>query len=83
MLNCHEASQLASSRMEAVLPLTKRVSLGVHLALCRHCRRFARQIERLRRVARATQTEAGAELSQEARERLRYALQQQARGTGD
>jgi len=83
MLNCHEASRLASSRMDAALPLTKRIALGVHLALCRHCRRFARQIERLRRIAGVTQIEAGAQLSEEARERLRNTLQQQAQAPKD
>jgi len=75
MLNCHEASQLASDQLDERLPVAKRLSLALHLLLCRHCRRFARQIKRLRQIAAATKIDIGAQLSDEAKARLRSALQ--------
>lgn len=80
MLNCHEASQLASNQLDERLPLTKRLSLALHLMLCRHCRRFARQIERLHRIAETTKIDIGAHLSNEAKARMRSALQREGRG---
>lgn len=82
MLNCQEASRLASSRMDAPLTLTSRIALSMHLMMCRHCRRFARQIERLRRIAVVTHIDADVQLPDAARARLGNALRQQIRNRG-
>lgn len=83
MLNCHEASQLASNQLDERLPVSKRISLALHFMLCRHCRRFARQIERLRRIAATAKIDTDAQLSGEARERLRNTMHQQGRTSSD
>ena len=51
MLRCREVSKLVSESMERRLPLRQRMELWMHLALCRLCAGFARQVRLLRRAA--------------------------------
>lgn len=79
MLACKDASHLISERQERRLSLGERWGLRVHLWMCVNCRRFATQIDLLRRAMRALSArledaEYGPELSQEARQRIRKAL---------
>lgn len=79
MLNCKDASHLISRRQERPLSAGERWALRVHLWMCVNCRRFAVQIDLLRRAmrelsARLEDAEYGPELSSEARERIRKAL---------
>lgn len=43
MLSCREATRLMSDSLDQELPWSKRARLKIHLALCKHCRRFEEQ----------------------------------------
>jgi predicted anti-sigma-YlaC factor YlaD len=53
MLSCEEATRLMSDAMERPLSVRDRLSLNVHLAMCKGCRNFGQQVQGLRKVARA------------------------------
>ena len=67
MLSCKEASALASSELDRKLPLLQRLGLRTHLMMCKYCRRYKKQLQMLRDMAR--QYEA-MELSASPSERL-------------
>ena len=50
MLSCKEVMQLASEQLDRKLPFWTRVSLRMHVILCRGCSRYRRQITALDRV---------------------------------
>ncbi|MFP5383583.1 MAG: zf-HC2 domain-containing protein [Gammaproteobacteria bacterium] len=52
MLSCEEATRLMSDAMERPLPVKDRLSLNVHLVMCKGCRNFGHQVQGLRQVAR-------------------------------
>ncbi|OGA14325.1 MAG: hypothetical protein A3H32_04860 [Betaproteobacteria bacterium RIFCSPLOWO2_02_FULL_63_19] len=52
MYSCREASERASRAMEEPLPRMQRAQLWLHLAMCRGCHNFSRQIEFLRLASR-------------------------------
>lgn len=52
MMTCKEVSTLVSMDQVAPAPLARRVVIGVHLMMCRHCRAFRRQLLGLGRTAR-------------------------------
>ena len=52
MLRCREISKLVSESMEHDLPLRTRMQVWMHLAMCRMCSGFSRQIRFLRRAIR-------------------------------
>jgi len=83
MLRCREVSKLVSESMERELPLRQRLQVWMHLAMCRMCAGFARQLRLLRRAARENPERLAADpaepepaLSQEARERMKTALRE-------
>jgi predicted anti-sigma-YlaC factor YlaD len=39
-MNCKEAHQFLADYLDGALPWRQRMSLSVHLMLCRHCRRY-------------------------------------------
>lgn len=49
-ISCQESARLITARLDRELPLGTRVVLGLHLAACRACPRFARQIELMDRA---------------------------------
>lgn len=51
--SCLKATHLLSEAQERELHLGERVSLRVHLMMCRGCRRFGDQVSVLRQLARA------------------------------
>jgi hypothetical protein len=51
MINCREATRLASEALDHRLPLRKWVALKLHLSMCSLCRRFVRQLEFIRKIA--------------------------------
>jgi hypothetical protein len=55
MIPCKEVAKLLSSDQVASLRWWKRVELRLHLAMCKHCSRFARQLQQLRAAARRAQ----------------------------
>jgi hypothetical protein len=56
-ISCKEASRLMSQAQDRELSLGERASLQFHLALCRGCRAFNRQLEFLRRAMRELSAE--------------------------
>jgi anti-sigma factor ChrR (cupin superfamily) len=53
MMTCKEVSTLMSSGDLQSASFARRLGVGLHLALCRHCRAFRRQLEAIGRAARA------------------------------
>lgn len=52
MITCKEVSTLVSTGSLADAPLKVRLAARLHLAMCRHCRAFKRQVEMIARTAR-------------------------------
>lgn len=48
MLSCREMSELVTDYVEGRLPWALRMQFLLHLALCRHCQRYLRQLKRCR-----------------------------------
>lgn len=44
MLSCREMSEQASELLESRAPRSQRAAAWLHLAMCRHCRRYFRQM---------------------------------------
>lgn len=81
MLRCREISKLVSESMDRDLPLRKRIQVWMHLAMCRMCAGFARQVRAIRNALRedperlvAGEDDPEAKLSDQARERITAAL---------
>ena len=78
MPSCKEAARLQSEAMDTRLTLLQRVGLRVHLAFCKWCARYARQIKFLRSMAGEIATEEAMppaqRLSTDARERIKKRL---------
>ena len=77
-VSCKQASLLASQALDRRLGWRERLTLRLHWLVCDACTRFKRQTEFLRTAVRGI-PEIGddhlGELSNEARERIRKALQ--------
>lgn len=52
MLNCEQASELLSRALDEHLPLSTRMSLRLHLLMCRFCSPLERNLTMLRRTLR-------------------------------
>lgn len=50
MLNCKEATRLMSEAQDRRLSLSEKMSLEIHLSLCKGCRQFDRQMDFLRQA---------------------------------
>lgn len=48
MLSCKQAAELLSAALDRELRFGERLALGLHLALCRGCRNYRRQLGFLR-----------------------------------
>ena len=53
MMTCHDVSMLVSTGGLPDAPLVRQWGVRMHLAVCRHCRAFRRQLEAIARAARA------------------------------
>ena len=77
--SCKEATRLQSAALDRKLTLRQRLGLRIHLALCKWCRRYGKQITFLRsatqRYAQDDQHSPPQMLSPEARERIKRNLQ--------
>ena len=79
MLSCKETSRLVSDSQERKLGLWERLNLRMHVWMCVNCRRFERQMQIMRKAMhllgrRAESDMDDIELSVEARDRIRKAL---------
>jgi hypothetical protein len=52
MLNCKQAAALMSQGMDKELGMMQKLSLRLHLMMCRGCRNFRKQMEFLRQGCR-------------------------------
>ncbi|RBO86094.1 zf-HC2 domain-containing protein [Marinomonas aquiplantarum] len=52
MMNCKEATQLLSEKLDRPLDTKEKVMLGVHTAMCSSCKQFGRQMEDIRSLAK-------------------------------
>ena len=52
MISCKEVARLLDTEQMKDQGLMKRLQVRMHLWMCRHCRRFERQIRQLRAAAR-------------------------------
>lgn len=75
MMTCKEVSTLISSGALADSPFRRRLAVRLHLAICRHCRNFRRQVDAVARSAKAAaaafETEAPADFESKIVQRLR------------
>lgn len=53
MLRCREVTRLHASDELASAPWRTRLGVRLHLMLCRHCRRYVRELARIGEAARA------------------------------
>lgn len=74
MLNCKQASQLASRAMDEKLPFGKNLMLKMHLFLCRSCTNFTRQLLFLRKASLHFRNKHDFQLTEEAKQRIYNAL---------
>ena len=77
MTTCKETTELASRAMDQRLPLSERMAMRLHLAMCENCTRFAQQLQAMRRqfrVETADKDDAPG-LAHEARQRIANELQ--------
>ena len=53
MMTCHDVSKLVSTGGLTDASLVRQLGVRLHLAMCRHCRAFRRQIETIAGAVRA------------------------------
>jgi hypothetical protein len=74
MINCREATRLISQAMDSTLPWHRRVAIKLHLLYCVWCRRYAAQLQILRKAAKQLDQDdlaaPGEKLSEEARQQM-------------
>jgi hypothetical protein len=81
MFNCREISHLVSEALDRQLPPTQRAAIHLHLAMCRYCARFKKQLLALRAASSlppqtpGDDREPSGKLPEEARLRIKKALQ--------
>ena len=77
MPTCRDATKLASRAMDERLPLSNRMALRLHLAICKNCARFNRQLQEMRRLFRegTVASDGAAGLAPEARRRIATEMQ--------
>jgi hypothetical protein len=80
MLNCKEASLLASKQMDSKLTWRERIGLRLHVSLCDLCSRYLKDLNQLRVIMRKTPMEEASalpetiKLSEQDRLRIHNAL---------
>jgi hypothetical protein len=74
-LNCREATRLMSEARERRLTRWEQAGLKIHLALCRYCRRYRRQLAYLRDVVKTIVNEPAA-MSESAKAKIRRKLEE-------
>lgn len=78
ILNCRETTEAVSLSMDEELPMKEIIGAYLHLAICKWCRRYKKQVNLLERTLKIYPEEilAGGEqsLGPEARERIKSLL---------
>jgi len=77
MPTCKETTELASRAMDERLPIGDRIAMQMHLAICKNCMRFTRQLQDMRRLFRSgtTANDDMPGLTPQARQRIANELQ--------
>jgi len=74
MLNCKQASQLISQGLDKKLSTRERFGLKMHLFICKYCKRFSQQLERLhvamKSIGKNIENDESITLPTEAKERI-------------
>lgn len=80
MLNCRQVTRLVSQSMDAKLPWYRILGVRFHLLYCVWCRRYASQVQFLRKAAKGlameSQSESASKLSPDAKEQMRNRLEE-------
>lgn len=80
MLTCKEVSLLASKAMDVKLTWRERLGLAMHIAICDLCRRYIRDMKKLRVIMRKAGKSGGAllpesvKLSEQSRLRIKQVM---------
>jgi len=76
-VTCKENTELSSRSMDERLPLADRLAMTIHLAICRNCARFMKQLHAMRRLIQMDTTldDASPGLTPESRQRIETELQ--------
>jgi hypothetical protein len=78
---CRDVSRLQSQALDQTIAWPKRLGLGLHLLVCKWCRRYGKQIRFLRHVVRDNpehlHESAPRRLTTESRERIEQLLRDQ------
>jgi hypothetical protein len=74
MMNCRQATRLVSQGMDTKLPWHQRLAVRIHLLYCVWCRRYASQLQILRKAAKQLPKEdldtSAHKLSDDAKKRM-------------
>ena len=86
MLSCKEATRLVSEGLDRELPFWRRMSLRLHVVMCRGCSRYTRQITVLNRLVsdhygEDQPAETSEHVSQDAVQHIKSSLRQARPGT--
>lgn len=75
--SCKEAIRLQSEALDRPLPRIQRIGLRIHLAMCRWCSRYGKQLKFLRTAAQRCDQDQDPKqaMPTEARERIKRRLQ--------
>ena len=79
MLNCRQVTRLVSQSLDARLRWHQRLAVRFHLLYCVWCRRYAAQVQLLRKAARGLAPEAQVsppKLSEDAKEKIQKSLEE-------
>lgn len=76
MISCKEVSRAVASEELSAWGWRQRLSVRLHLLMCRHCRRYSRQMRAIGEAARGLF--GGRSLEPEAHEHLRKSILEQA-----
>jgi predicted anti-sigma-YlaC factor YlaD len=81
--DCKEVTRMVSESMDRDLPLVHRVKMRMHLAMCKYCSRFEKQLALLRKAGQSLAThrtgpDDSPVLPQDARDRIKQALREGA-----
>ena len=83
-ITCEDTSPLISEMMDHTLPLSKRLRVRAHLAMCGVCRIYQKQLETVRNLARKLGQEDApvhpeVKLTEDCKQRMKDALKHSGR----
>ncbi|MFU8814360.1 MAG: peroxidase-related enzyme [Pseudomonadales bacterium] len=79
MLTCRDVTSLSSDYLDGTLTLRRKLAVGLHLAMCKHCRAFTGNLRRTIALTRRAASEQPEEVSEAFIERVQRALEERLR----